>query len=113
MKRQVLIKRCIPVAVLSFPALIIVYLLLLCFPGPFFPYEFRHGRIVVRSDLTIPLTASRSSANRNGVWPCRRFMNRPSSGFYVCNRSWRFLLFANVRYRVGGLTIRRSQTTFS
>ena len=105
MKRRALIKRCILIAVLSFPVLIVVYLLLLCFPGPFFSYEFRHGRIVVRSDLPIPLTAEsvlRESERRLALSPF--YEPTVERRLYVCNRSWRFLLFANVRYRVGGLT---------
>ncbi len=34
------------------------------------------------------------------------FRDRPAKDIriYLCNRRWRFILFANYRYRVGGLT---------
>src|SRR6516165_6481316 len=83
----------------------ILYLLLLAFPDPFFAYEVKGGRIVVRSDEPIPATAQSVLIEVE-----RRLERIPfdrtsiERRLYICNRPWRFLLFANVRHRAGGLT---------
>jgi hypothetical protein len=105
MNRRLLTKRRILVVVLFFATTFIFSLLFLCFPDPLFVYELKHGPIVIRSDLPIPATAEsvlRESERRLARSP----FYEPSvkRRVYVCNRSWRFLLFANIRYRVGGLT---------
>jgi len=105
MKRRIFTKRRIVALFLFPPASIVVYLLLLIFPNPLFAYEYRHGRIVIRSDEPIPASAESVLAEverRLATSP----LNQPSRQrwIYICNRPWRFLLFANVRYGVGGLT---------
>jgi hypothetical protein len=105
MMRRILTKRRILIVVLFCPAMLILYGLLLCFPDPFFVYEFKSGPIVVRSDLPIPATAQSVLIESQ-----RRLARSPfydpsvQRRVYVCNRPWRFLLFANIRYRAGGLT---------
>jgi hypothetical protein len=105
MKHRLLTRRRILFVVLFLAGILILYLLILCFPDPLFAYEFEHGPIIVRSDLPIPATAEsvlRDSERRLA----RSTFYQPSTRrrVYICNRSWRFFLFANIRYRVGGLT---------
>ncbi len=95
-----------------FPALGLVvifvsYLVLLCHPGLFFRYAFTRGGITLYSDEPIPPEA----AGRVLEIVERRLARSPlaASGrvkdlrIYICNRRWRFVLFANTRYKVGGL----------
>jgi len=84
------------------------YLSLLCHPGLFFPYTFTHGGINVYSDEPIPaLPAGRILAEverRLAVSPLAALPRNQNHRIYICNRRWRFALFANTRYNVGGLT---------
>jgi hypothetical protein len=105
MIRRILTKRRILIAVSFFPGVFVLYLLLVCFPDPLFAHEFRHGSIVVRSDRPISATAELvviESVRRLSRSP----LYEPSvkRRVYVCNNPWRFMLFANTRYRAGGLT---------
>jgi hypothetical protein len=105
MKPRLAIKRRILIVTLCFPGLSLLYILLLCFPDPLFAYEFKSGPIVIRSDQPIPATAEsvlRESQRRLTRSPF--FDPSVERRVYVCNRPWRFVLFANIRYRAGGLT---------
>lgn len=75
------------------------------FPDAFFRYKLRRGRLVIRSDRPIPASARAvldDAESRLALSP----LNQPAAErrIYVCNSGWRFLLFANYRYHVGGLT---------
>jgi hypothetical protein len=105
MKRRIFTKRRILAIFLFPPASIVLYLLLLIFPNPLFAYEYRHGRIVIRSDEPVPASAEsvlREAERRLATSPLNQASRQ--RWIYICNRPWRFLLFANVRYSVGGLT---------
>ena len=86
----------------------VLYLVLLCRPGLFFPHAFTRGGMTLFSDEPIPPEpAGRILADVE-----RRLARSPLAGprrikmlrIYICNRRWRFVLFANTRYKVGGLT---------
>jgi hypothetical protein len=94
-------------AVVGIVAVIALYLVLLCHPGMFFRHTFTLGVITLYSDEPIPPSAERVlriAENRLDRSPL--FQHRPARPIriYVCNRDWRFVLFANGRYNVGGLT---------
>jgi hypothetical protein len=83
------------------------YLVLLCHPDLFFHYEFTHGGITLYSDEPIPAEpAARILAEVE-----RRLARSPLASpprvkdlhIYICNRRWRFVLFANLRHQAGGL----------
>jgi hypothetical protein len=84
-----------------------LYLVLLCHPGLFFHYEFTRGGITLYSDEPIPA----EPAGRILAEVERRLARSPLAvpprvkdlHIYVCNRRWRFTLFANVRHQAGGL----------
>ncbi len=84
-----------------------LYLFLLCHPGLFFRYAFTRGGITLYSDEPIPPEA----AGRVLEVVERRLARSPLAAssrvkdlrIYICNRRWRFVLFANTRYKVGGL----------
>jgi hypothetical protein len=84
------------------------YLVLLCHPGLFFGYTFTRGGITLHSDEPIP----QEPAGRILEEVERRLASSPLAApprakdlrIYICNRRWRFALFANLRHRVGGLT---------
>jgi hypothetical protein len=86
----------------------VCYLVLLCHPGLFFRYAFTHGGITLRSDEPIPA----EPAGRILDEVERRLARSPLAvptrvrdlRIYICNRRWRFVLFAHFRHRVGGLT---------
>jgi hypothetical protein len=106
MKRRIFTKGRILAIFLVPPASIVLYLVLLVFPNPLFAYEYRHGPIVIRSDEPIPASAAASIVSDVDRRLASSPLNQPSRQrwIYICNRPWRFLLFANVRYGVGGLT---------
>ncbi len=88
-------------------ALFVLYLVLICHPGLFFRYTFARGAITLYSDEPIPP----EPAGRILDEVKRRLMRSPLAAsdrlknlrVYICNRRWRFILFANYRYNVGGL----------
>ena len=84
-----------------------LYLVLLCHPGLFFPYTFSQGVITLYSDEPIPVSAGRvlhDTEDRLARSPLFRDRTSGNIRIYLCNRRWRFILFANFRHRVGGLT---------
>jgi hypothetical protein len=84
------------------------YLVLLCHPGLFFGYTLTRGGITLHSDEPIP----EEPAGRILEEVERRLARSPLAApprvndlrIYICNHRWRFVLFANFRHRVGGLT---------
>jgi hypothetical protein len=106
--RRKRIIRAILFAILGLVVLFVLYLALLCHPGLFFRYTFTRGGITLFSDEPIPP----DSAGRVLEEVERRLAQSPLATpqrlqdlrIYICNRRWRFALFANYRHRVGGLT---------
>ncbi len=103
-------KKIVRAALFSALGLVVIfvsYLVLLCHPGLFFGYAFTQGGITLYSDEPIPAEA----AGRVLEDVERRLARSPlaASGrvkdirIYICNRRWRFVLFANFRYKVAGL----------
>ena len=88
-------------------AVVASYLLLLRHPGFFFAYSFSHGEITLYSDEPIPaLPAGRILEEVESRLSRSPLAARPgikNLHVYICNRGWRFVLFANTRYKVGGL----------
>ncbi len=88
-------------------AVVVSYLLLLRHPGLFFAHSFSRGGITLYSDETIP--PGPAGAILEDVE--RRLARSPLAAgpgiknlhIYICNRRWRFVLFANTRYKAGGL----------
>ena len=95
-------------AILGFFAVAGAYLVLLCHPGLFFSHTFTHGGITLYSDEPIPaLPAGRILAEverRLAVSPLAALPRKENHRIFICNRRWRFVLFANTRYNVGGLS---------
>jgi hypothetical protein len=94
--------------VLAVFAVLVLYLILLRHPGLFFRHAFTGHGIALYSDE--PIAAGPASQVLERVEQrllCSPLFHRRSGGVirvYICNRSWRFILFANYRYKVGGLT---------
>ncbi len=105
MKGRVITKRRVLFSILLGAGAAMGYLVLLIFPDAFFAHELRLGQIVLRSDLPIPASARpvlEDAVRRIAGSPLYR--ESAERRIYVCNRAWRFVLFANSRYKVGGLT---------
>jgi hypothetical protein len=96
------------VAILGILILFAVYILLLCHPGLFFGHSLTHGAITLYSDEPIPARSAEHVLKAVEQRLARSPLFHPrSSGAiraYICNRKWRFILFANFRFHVGGLT---------
>jgi hypothetical protein len=103
-------KRIVRAALFATVGLVILfvsYLALLCCPGLFFRHAFTRGGITVFSDEPFPP----ESAGRILEEVDRRLRRSPLATpdrlrdlrIYVCNRRWRFILFANRRHRAAGL----------
>ncbi len=94
-------------AILGVVAVVGFYLALICHPGPFFAHSFTRGGITLYSDEPIPP----EHAGRILDEVQQRLVRSPLATppqiknlrVYICNRQWRFTLFANARYKVGGL----------
>jgi hypothetical protein len=104
-------KKALRAAILSISGILslgALYLVLLCHPGGFFRHAFTHGAITVYSDEPIASRSAERVLNeveqRLACSPL--FGTRSGAGIriYICNRRWRFILFANFKYHVGGLT---------
>ncbi len=109
MKRRILTRRRLMLTVLCASGMLALYLGLLIFPGACFAYEYKYDHIVVHSDEPIPASAAvvlEEATMRLARSPLSAILNQPGRErrIYVCNRPWRFLLFANFRFRVAGLT---------
>jgi hypothetical protein len=94
-------------SILGIVVVFALYLVLLCHPGLFFRYAFTQGGITLYSDEPIPPEA----AGRVLDIVERRLARSPMASpdrvkdlrLYICNRRWRYVLFANLRYKTGGL----------
>jgi hypothetical protein len=84
-----------------------LYLILLRHPGLFFHYSFAQDGITLHSDQPIPGGSAaqvlRDVAERLSRSPLFPEDPRWHAHVYICNHNWRFILFANIRYKVGGL----------
>jgi hypothetical protein len=94
-------------AALGLAVVFALYLVLLCYPRAFFHHSFTRRGITLYSDEPIPS----GPAERILEDVERRLLQSPLASpdrlkvlrIYICNRRWRFILFANFRHRVGGL----------
>jgi hypothetical protein len=94
-------------SILGFFAAVVLYLALLCHPGLFFRYSFTQGGVTLYSDEPIPPRPARQVLEeveeRLARSPFSQQRSTRGIRIYLCNRRWRFLLFANIRHQVGGL----------
>jgi hypothetical protein len=85
-----------------------LYLFLLCHPGLFFRHSLRRGGITLYSDEPIPSHSAeqvlKGVEQRLAGSPLFHPRSTDDIRAYICNQRWRFILFANVRSHVGGLT---------
>jgi hypothetical protein len=92
---------------LGIVAIVVCYLVLLCHPGVLFSHSFTRGGVTLFSDEPIPS----EPAGRILEEVVRRLSSSSLGApgrindlrVYICNRRWRFVLFANAKYKVGGL----------
>ncbi len=102
------IARALLLVSLGIGAAFVLYLVLLCHPGPFFRHAFTRGGITVYSDEPIPAEPAGRILDEVERRVARSPLAAPARAsdlrIYICNRRWRFALFANFRHRVGGLT---------
>jgi len=102
------IAKTILISVVAFLGVIALYLVIVCHPGPFFRYRLTRGEFAIHSDEPIPeSSAARILDDVEKRLARSPLYRRGSAGrfqIYICNRKWRFLLFANIRHNAGGLT---------
>jgi hypothetical protein len=88
-------------------AVVVSYLLLLRHPGLFFAHSFSRGGITLYSDEPIPPEPAggilKDVERRLARSPLAAAPGIKNLHIYICNRGWRFVLFANTRYKAGGL----------
>jgi hypothetical protein len=93
--------------ILGMVAIVALYLALICHPGLFFAHSLTRGGITLYSDEPIPAEpAGRildEVAGRLAQSPLAAPPRIKDLRVYICNRRWRFALFANTRFKVGGL----------
>jgi hypothetical protein len=85
-------------------ALVAAYLVLLAAPYPLFAYQAGLGNITVYSDHPIP-SAINSVLGDTEARLARSPLNdlRVTHRIFVCNDHWRWVVFSNYQYRVGGV----------
>ncbi len=88
----------------GFVLIFAAYLLLLAAPYPLFAYQASLGNITVYSDHAIP-PAINSVLEDAGTRLARSPLNDlgVTHRIFVCNDYWRWVVFANYQYRVGGV----------
>jgi hypothetical protein len=95
-------------SILGIASIFALYIVLLCHPGFFFRHTFSRGGITLFSDEPIPSRSAeqvlRGAEQRLARSPLFRSRSGAVIRVYICNRRWRFILFANYKYHVGGLT---------
>jgi hypothetical protein len=93
--------------ILGIIAIVGLYLGLICHPGLFFSHSFTRGTITLYSDEPIPPGPAGQILDQVAQRLARSPLAAPPRindlRVYICNRRWRFNLFANTRYKVGGL----------
>jgi hypothetical protein len=98
-------------SVLGIFGLFFLYVFLLKHPGIFFGHSFTDGRITLYSDDPIPAGSAQQVLERVEQRLLRSPLFHSRAGddirVYLCNRRWRFFVFSNFRYQVGGLTYPR------
>ena len=84
-----------------------LYIALLCCPGLCFSHAFTRGAITIYSDEPIPPGPAgqiiAEVEERLAHSPLATPARLKNLRVYICNSRWRFVLFANTRYKVGGL----------
>jgi hypothetical protein len=106
LSRRTIVRSAVLVGV-GLGVVLVAYLVLLCHPGLFFGHALTRGGITLYSDDPIHAEAAGPLLDEVG----RRLARSPLADdprarglrLYLCNRRWRFALFANVRHQVGGL----------
>jgi hypothetical protein len=94
-------------SILGVAGIVVLYIVLLCHPGLFFPHSFTRGGITLFSDEPIsPEPAARILAeveSRLARSPLGAPPRIKDLRIYICNQRWRFVLFANTKYKAAGL----------
>jgi hypothetical protein len=92
---------------LAIAGIVLSYLILLCHPGLFFSHRFSRGGITLYSDEPIPSEPTgrilEEVERRLARSPLAARPRIEDLRIYICNRRWRFVLFANTKYRAAGL----------
>jgi hypothetical protein len=95
------------VATLGLAGIVISYLVLLRHPGLFFSHSFTRRGITLYSGEPIPTEPAGRILEEVEHRLARSPLAAPPGindlRIYICNRRWRFVLFANTRYKAGGL----------
>jgi hypothetical protein len=102
-----MVVRALALVALGFIGMVAAYLALLCHPGFFFSHEFSRGGITLYSDEPIPAgPAGQILMDLESRLVRSPLAARPlikAVRVYICNRSRKFVLFANTRYSAGGI----------
>lgn len=85
-------------------ALVIAYLLLLCFPYFFFDYSIKYENIELFSDKEIPEEGYEVLEDTfNRINKSYFYKAKDTYRVFICNNENTFKLFANINYGVGGI----------
>ncbi|MBK8315203.1 MAG: hypothetical protein IPL01_14815 [Acidobacteria bacterium] len=93
-------------AIISVIAIIfLAYLLLLCFPQPFFKDSIRYRNLTLYSDRPFDMESGlrllAMAQDKLGDSPF--YLPSEEHTIFICNERWRQILFFNRNYRVGGV----------
>ena len=89
----------------SLLAILAIYLMLLCFPQPFFAYSATSGELTLYSDRPFEPERGKESlvAAQAKLAASPLFSAEESHAIFICNARWRQMLFFNRVYGVGGV----------
>lgn len=84
--------------------LVIIYILTLCFPQPFFKNKVTVGNITVYSDGEIPFEINQIvKTAESRIKKSAIYKENIKPKIFIANNYWRWKYFTNTHYKVGGL----------
>ncbi len=84
--------------------LVVIYILTLCFPEPFFKNKITIGNITVYSDEEIPIEINEIVKTvENRIKKSVIYKENIKPKIFIANNPWRWKYFSNTHYKVGAL----------
>lgn len=86
--------------------LIIIYILTLCFPEPFFKNKVTIGNITIYSDEEIPVEINEIvQTAENRIKKSAIYKENIKPKIFIANNYWRWRYFSNINHKAGGLAL--------
>ena len=97
------VKRAFKITVIGIIVLAFLFILALCYPEPLFGYKVSYENLMLYSDAPIPkegVTILKEAEGR--LLKSDIYNPKDTYRIFICNSTYKFMLFANVKYRGAG-----------